>query len=34
MSDWLLNLPVLWMTAVILATIYLATAGCYLLISG
>jgi uncharacterized protein DUF4239 len=33
MSDWLLNLPVLWMGVVILGFIYLGTAGIYLLIS-
>src|SRR5262245_18233854 len=33
MTDWLLSLPVLWMTVVILATIYLVSAGCYALIS-
>jgi len=31
MSDWILNLPVLWMSVVILAAIYVATAGIYLL---
>ena len=34
MSDWLLNLPVLWMGVVILGFIYLGTAGIYLLIAG
>jgi hypothetical protein len=33
MSDWLLNLPVLWMGVVILGFIYLGTAGIYLLIT-
>ena len=33
MSDWLLNLPVLGMGAVILGAIYLCTAGLYLLIT-
>ena len=33
MSDWLLNLPVLWMGAVILGAIYVCTAGLYLLIT-
>ncbi len=33
MGDWLLNLPVLWMGAVILATTYLFTAGIYLLVT-
>jgi hypothetical protein len=33
MSDWLLNLPVLWMGAVILGAIYVFTAGLYFLIS-
>ena len=33
MSDWLLNLPVLWMGAVILGAVYLFTAGLYLLIT-
>src|SRR5678816_4098580 len=33
MGDWLLNLPVLWMGAVILATTYLGTAGIYLLVT-
>jgi hypothetical protein len=33
MSDWLLNLPVLWMGALILGAIYVATAGLYLLIT-
>ena len=32
MSDWLLNLPVLWMGIVILGFIYLGTAGIYLLV--
>jgi hypothetical protein len=31
MSDWLLHLPVAWMTVIILAAVYLATAGIYLL---
>jgi hypothetical protein len=30
MSDWILNLPVLWMSVVILGAIYLATAGIHL----
>jgi hypothetical protein len=33
MSDWLLNLPVLWMGALILGAIYVFTAGLYLLIT-
>jgi hypothetical protein len=33
MSDWLLNLPVLWMGALILGAIYAFTAGLYLLIT-
>jgi len=33
MSDWLLNLPVLWMGALILGAIYVCTAGLYLLIT-
>jgi hypothetical protein len=33
MSDWILNLPVLWMSAVILGAIYVATAGIYLLVT-
>ena len=33
MSDWLLNLPVLWMGATILGAIYVVTAGLYLLIT-
>ena len=33
MSDWLLNLPVLWMGALILGVIYLFAAGLYLLIT-
>jgi len=33
MSDWILNLPVLWMSVVILAAIYVATAGIYLLVT-
>jgi hypothetical protein len=33
MSDWLLNLPVLWMGALILGAIYVSTAGLYLLIT-
>ena len=33
MSDWLLNLPVLWMGAMILGAIYVVTAGLYLLIT-
>jgi hypothetical protein len=33
MSDWLLNLPVLWMGAFILGAIYVFTAGLYLLIT-
>jgi len=33
MSDWLLNLPVLWMTVVILATTYLIATGFYLLVT-
>ena len=33
MSDWLLNLPLLWMGALILGAIYVCTAGLYLLIT-
>ena len=33
MSDWLLTLPILWMALVILAAIYLVTAGIYLLVT-
>ena len=33
MSDWILNLPVLWMAVVVLAAIYLATAGIYLVVT-
>ena len=33
MSDWFLNLPVLWMGAMILGAIYVVTAGLYLLIT-
>jgi hypothetical protein len=33
MSDWILNLPVLWMSALILGAIYLATAGIYLAVT-
>src|SRR5262245_21916396 len=33
MSDWILSLPVLWMGLVILAAIYVATAGIYLLVT-
>src|SRR5262245_17982865 len=33
MSDWLLNLPVVWMAVVILAVLYLLTAGLYLLVT-
>jgi hypothetical protein len=33
MSDWLLNLPVLWMGVMILGAIYVVTAGLYLLIT-
>lgn len=33
MSDWILNLPVLWMGAVILGGIYAATAAIYLLVT-
>ena len=33
MSDWLLNLPVLWMGVLILGAIYVCTAGLYLLIT-
>jgi hypothetical protein len=33
MSDWLLNLPVLWMGALILGAIYVCTAGLYWLIT-
>src|SRR5262245_33145566 len=33
MSNWILNLPVLWMTVVVLMAIYLVTAGIYLLVT-
>ena len=33
MSDWILNLPVLWMSIVILGAIYAATTGIYLLVT-
>lgn len=33
MGDWLLSLPVLWMTVIILAVTYLVTAGIYLLVT-
>src|SRR5688572_32334407 len=33
MSDWIVNLPVLWMAVVILGAIYVATAGIYLLVT-
>jgi hypothetical protein len=33
MGDWILNLPVLWMGAVILAAIYVATAAIYLIVT-
>jgi hypothetical protein len=33
MSDWLLNLPVLWMAVVILSGVYLVTTGIYLLVT-
>ena len=33
MSDWLLNLPVLWMGLIILGAIYVVTAGLYVLIT-
>jgi hypothetical protein len=33
MSDWILNLPVLWMAVVILGAIYVATAGIYVLVT-
>jgi hypothetical protein len=33
MSDWLLNLPVVWMGALILGAIYVATGGLYVLIT-
>ena len=33
MGDWLLHLPVLWMGAFILGTIYLVTAGIYLFVT-
>src|ERR1700746_2690882 len=33
MSDWLLNLPVLWMGVNILGAIYTVTAGLYLLVT-
>ncbi len=33
MSDWLLNLPILWMGVIILGAIYTVTAGLYVLIS-
>jgi hypothetical protein len=33
MIDWVLNLPVLWMTVVVLGVIYLVTAGIYLVVT-
>ena len=33
MSDWILNLPVMWMSIVILGAIYAATTGIYLLVT-
>ena len=33
MSDWLLNLPVLWMGATILGVIYTVAAGVYVLVT-
>ena len=33
MSDWMLNLPVLWMALVILSGVYLVTTGIYLLVT-
>ena len=33
MSDWLLNLPVLWMAVVILSGVYLVATGIYLLVT-
>jgi len=33
MSDWILNLPVLWMGVLILAGTYVVTAGIYLLVT-
>ena len=33
MNNWILNLPVLWIGALILAGTYLATAGIYLLVT-
>ncbi len=33
MSDWILNLPVLWMSVVILAATYVVTAGIYLVVT-
>src|SRR5215204_3445533 len=33
MGDWILNLPVLWMAVVVLAAIYVVTAGIYLLVT-
>jgi hypothetical protein len=33
MGDWLLNLPVLWMAAVIPGAIYLFTAGLYVVVT-
>ena len=34
MSDWLLNLPVLWMAVVVFAAIYLLTASIYWVVTG
>jgi hypothetical protein len=33
MSDWILNLPVLWMAVVVLGAIYLMTAAIYLVVT-
>ena len=33
MEDWLVNLPVLWMGALILGVVYLVTAGIYLVVT-
>ena len=33
MSDWILNLPVLWMAVVVLGAVYLVTAGIYLVVT-
>jgi hypothetical protein len=33
MADWLLNLPVVWMSVLIMAVVYLITAGIYLIVT-